>query len=137
MTRNSKEAGARGSLQADSRRRTGSLGERAAERHLRDAGMGIVARGFRFRGGEIDLIARDGEELVFVEVKTRTSEDFGDPAESVTRAKQRKLFHAAAFFLQSRGLMQHPCRFDVISIRLGKDGCSKLDHLQDAFRPGS
>jgi putative endonuclease len=96
--------------------------------------MGIVARGFRFRGGEIDLIARDGEELVFVEVKTRSSEDFGNPVESVTRGKRRKLIQAASFYLQSRGILQHPCRFDVISIRLGSDGTSKLEHLQDAFQ---
>jgi putative endonuclease len=98
--------------------------------------MGIVARGFRFKGGEIDLIARDGEELVFVEVKTRTSEEFGSPAESVTRAKRRKLLQAASFYLQSHGILQHPCRFDVISVRLGSDGCSNVEHLQDAFRPG-
>jgi putative endonuclease len=96
--------------------------------------MGIVARGFRFRGGEIDLIARDGEELVFVEVKTRTSEDFGNPAESVTRAKRRKLLQAASFYLQTRGILQHPCRFDVILVRLGRDGGSRLEHLRDAFR---
>jgi len=96
--------------------------------------MGIVARGFRYRGGEIDLIARDGAELVFVEVKTRTSGEFGSPAEAVTRAKRRKLLLAASSFLQSRGIMQHPCRFDVISILLASDGSSRLEHLQDAFR---
>ena len=134
MTRNSREAGPGISVPADPRRRLGNLGERAAERHLRAAGLTIVARGFRFRGGEIDLIARDGEELVFVEVKTRTSEDFGNPTESVTRAKRRKLLQAASFYLQSRGLMQQPCRFDVVAIRLGRDGISSLEHLQDAFR---
>ena len=134
MTRSSSEAGPGVSEPADPRRRRGDLGERAAERHLRAAGMEIVARGVRFKGGEIDLIARDGEELVFVEVKTRTSEDFGNPAESVTRSKRRKLLQAASFYLQSRGIMQHPCRFDVIAIRLGRDGSSTLEHLQDAFR---
>ena len=119
---------------SDPRRRTGNLGERAAEKYLRDAGMGIVDRGYRFRGGEIDLIVRDGTELVFVEVKTRTSQEFGNPAEAVTRAKRRKLLQAASSYLQSRGMMQHPCRFDVISILLGSDGSSRLEHLRDAFR---
>jgi putative endonuclease len=134
MMRSSREAGSGVSIPADPRRRRGNLGERKAERHLRAAGMGIEARGFRFRGGEIDLIARDGDELVFVEVKTRTSEDFGNPAESVTRAKRRRLLQAASFYLQSRGLMQQPCRFDVVAIRLESDGSSKLEHLKDAFR---
>ena len=114
MMRNSERFGRAVSEPGDPRRSTGILGEAVAERHLRSAGMRILARGFRFRGGEIDLIAQDGEDLVFVEVKTRTTEEFGSPAESVTPAKRRKLVQAASFYLQSRGACQHPCRFDVI-----------------------
>jgi putative endonuclease len=134
MTRSSRGPGPAASGKADLRRQRGDLGERAAEKYLRGAGMGIIARGFRFRGGEIDLIARDGDELVFVEVKTRSSDDFGNPVESVTRGKRRKLIQAASFYLQSRGIPQHPCRFDVISIRLLSGGASRLEHLQDAFQ---
>jgi putative endonuclease len=122
------------SERVDPRRLKGSRGEEAAECYLRRAGMKVVERGFRFRGGEIDLIAREGEEWVFVEVKTRTSEDFGSPAESVTPRKRRKILLAASSFLQSRGAWDQPCRFDVISIRLAVDGALRLEHLRDAFR---
>src|SRR5215471_16594282 len=118
----------------DPRRVLGNHGERTAERHLRQAGMGIVAKGFRYRGGEIDLIARDGSELVFVEVKTRTSIDFGNPEDSITRGKRRKLLRTATYYLQSHGILHHPCRFDVISIRIDAQGKSLLEHLRDAFR---
>ena len=96
--------------------------------------MSILERGFRFRGGEIDLIAREGCELVFVEVKTRTSGEFGDPVEAVTPSKRRRLLQAASFYLKIRGAWQHPCRFDVICVRLEKDGTTRVEHLRDAFR---
>ena len=118
----------------DPRRILGDRGENAAERQLRKAGMDILARGFRYRGGEIDLIARDGSELVFVEVKTRTSDDFGNPEESVTWVKRRKILRTATYYLQSRSALEQPCRFDVISIRVDAQGDPVLEHLRDAFR---
>src|SRR5262245_47709910 len=133
MTRSSRAAGLSLGEPQDPRRITGTKGERAAEHFLRRAGMKIVARGFRFRGGEIDLIAREGEELVFVEVKTRTSRTFGSPQESVTSLKRRKIVRAASAYLQSAGAWEHPCRFDVISVHLGNDGEVELEHLRDAF----
>jgi putative endonuclease len=134
MTKSSKNVPPPPSPSPDLRRLKGALGEQAAERYLRRAGMEIVARSFRFRGGEIDLIAREGEEWVFVEVKTRASDDFGSPVESVTLLKRRKILLAASSFLQRRAAWTHPCRFDVISIRLQGDGSMRLEHLRDAFR---
>ena len=123
-----------GVARRDPRRALGDRGENAAERQLRKAGMDILARGFRYRGGEIDLIARDGVELVFVEVKTRSSADFGDPEESITWAKRRKILRTATYYLQSRRALEQPCRFDVVSIRIDPQGDEVLEHLRDAFR---
>ena len=119
---------------SDPRRITGILGEKAAERHLAAGGMRILKRGFRFRGGEVDLIAKDDRELVFVEVKTRTPGDFGHPAEAVTFAKRRKILQAASMYLKSRGAWQHPCRFDVISVWVEGHKVTRLEHVRDAFR---
>ena len=118
----------------DPRRILGDRGENVAERHIRKAGMAILAKGFRHRGGEIDLIAQDGIEVVFVEVKTRSSDGFGNVEDSVTWHKRRKLIRTAAYYLQTRRALQQPCRFDVISIRVDDEGNPALEHLRDAFR---
>jgi len=118
----------------DPRRLVGDQGERSAERYLQRLGMRILERGYRFRGGEIDLVARDGAELVFVEVKTRTSRDFGDPSEAVTARKRRRIIHAASCYLKAHGAWQHPCRFDVVSVHLETNGQVLVEHLRDAFR---
>src|SRR4051812_21291586 len=89
----------------------GDRGERVAARHLRRQGLGIILRGYRTPLGEIDLIARDGPTLVFVEVKARRQ---GEPAEAVTPEKQRRLTLAALEFLKRHGLLEQPSRFDVV-----------------------
>lgn len=91
----------------------GDRGEREASRYLRRQGLRVLTRGYRTTAGEIDLIARDGDTLVFVEVKTRRS---GVPAEAVTSAKQRRLTLAALHFLNRHHLLECRCRFDVVSI---------------------
>lgn len=103
------------------RRRSGwntAFGE-AAESYaaglLEAAGLVLQARRYRVRGGEIDLIARDGTELVFVEVKARRGDAFGQAAESVGRQKQRRLLVAARRYLSESGF-RGPCRFDVITV---------------------
>jgi putative endonuclease len=109
----------------------GDRGERAAARYLRRAGMRIVTRGYDTLWGEIDLVARDGEIVVFIEVKTRRT---GVPAEAVTPEKQRRLTMAALHFLRSHDLLQQRCRFDVVAIVWADDRRPpRIEHIRDAF----
>ena len=119
----------------DPRRRLGDAGEAAAERWLRSAGLVIVARGFRARCGEIDLVARDGPVVVFVEVKTRTQGAFGRPAEAVTSVKRGRIARVASLFLARTGWGEKACRFDVVEVVPVGTGW-RVRHLADAFRPG-
>lgn len=107
----------------------GAAKEELARRYLETRGLRLVARNFRCRRGEIDLIMRDGDCLAFVEVRYRRSERFGTPAESVDPAKQRRILETARHYLQ-----RHPtslaCRFDVLAIT----GIGCIEWLQDAFQ---
>jgi putative endonuclease len=109
----------------------GDRGEREAARHLKRKGFKILLRGYRITQGEIDLIARDGDVLVFVEVKSRRQ---GAPAEAVTPEKQRRLSLAALHFLKQHGLLDQRCRFDVVAIVWpeGREPRS-IEHLTNAF----
>src|SRR5213592_3538437 len=101
----------------------GELGEKLAARYLRKHGYKVLCRNFRGRtGGEIDIVCRDGDTLVFVEVKTRTREDFGRPVEAVNAAKRKLISRGALAWLQ---LLDNPdilVRFDVVEIVLAEDG---------------
>lgn len=110
----------------------GAAAEDFALRYLEARGLRLVARNFRCRAGELDLILRDGEQLVFVEVRSRRYSQFGTPAESVTRTKQQKLLRAAAFYLQ-RQRLDLPCRFDVVAILQAGDA-PQVEWIQDAFQ---
>ena len=119
----------------DPRHRLGSLGEEAAARALRKAGLKILERRFRVRAGEIDLIAKLGELIVFVEVKTRRGTDFGYPAEAVTATKRRRLARVALHYLTRHGWLDRPSRFDVVEVIAGGDEVRSVRHFEDAFRP--
>lgn len=93
----------------------GREAEALAARLLEDAGLEIIARNFRCRHGEIDLIAREGETIVFCEVRFRRGEAYGGAAESITARKQARIAAAARFFLIARP--ESPCRFDVLLLR--------------------
>jgi len=108
----------------------GDAEERAAE-FLAGKGLSILARNFRTRFGEIDLVASDGEVLVFVEVRLRSSDLFGDAAASVTETKQRRIASAARAYL-SQLRREPPCRFDVIALDGGKP-----TWLRAAFETGA
>ncbi len=112
----------------------GQLGEAAALKYLRRQGYKILARGDRIGRGELDLVALDGRTIVFVEVKTRASNDAGQPAEAVDRDKQRRLTQLAVTFLKRYGLLEYSARFDVIGITWPA-GQSRpmIEHLQNAF----
>jgi putative endonuclease len=101
--------------------------EQAALAHLRRHGLALVEANFRCKGGEIDLVMRDGDSLVFVEVRQRASRDHGGAAASITPAKIRRLARAAQYYLLRFPALP-PCRFDVIAI----DG-GHLDWLRNAI----
>ena len=114
----------------------GDRGERAAARYLRRQGFKILARQHANRLGEIDLIALDGDCVVFVEVKTRRTESAGLPVEAVTPDKQRQLTRLALAWLKQHKLLEHRARFDVVAI-LWPDGSRKpeITHYRNAFEP--
>ncbi len=117
----------------DSRRDLGFRGEEAAARFLEAGGYEILARNVRLGRCELDIVARDGARLVFVEVKTRSGEGYGRPAEAVTPAKQRRIVQAALLFLQREGLQPAELRFDVVEVRWRRDGAALLTHIPHAF----
>ncbi|MBP7828837.1 MAG: YraN family protein [Kiritimatiellae bacterium] len=119
----------------DKRHRAGRWGEKQAERHLRGLGFRILARRFRVgRRDELDLIARDGDTLVFVEVKTRASEDFGAPIASVKDGKRHALSRAAVRYLSRLRRKPGYFRFDVVEV-IGKEGegAPHIRHTPNAF----
>jgi len=98
-----------------SRQRTGEAAEQQALTHLRQQGLQLLERNYRCQGGEIDLIMREGDTVVFVEVRARAGTSYGGAAASVTPAKQRRLILAAQRWLQMQASTP-PCRFDVIAL---------------------
>ncbi len=113
--------------------RLGKSGEDLACHELRRRGYAIVARRYRTRVGEIDIVARDGAILVFVEVKTRRSLRFGHPAEAITVHKQAKLRAMARDFLFRAALGDCPCRFDVVTVTLLPSCPPKIELFTAAF----
>ncbi len=111
----------------------GQEGEILAVDYLRKKGYKILWQNWRYRHKEVDIIAFDGEELVIVEVKLRSTDYFGDPSEAVTRKKQRFLIEAAEAYLDTRD-DEPEVRFDIVSIVAGNGGPS-IDHITDAFNP--
>jgi len=110
----------------------GRIGEDLACGELEKRGYVVLERRYRRRGGEIDVIARDGETMVFVEVKAREGKDFGDAAESVTPRKRRRMTHVALDYLARQHIKECPCRFDVVSIHMG-NGLPVIEVYQNAF----
>ncbi len=111
----------------------GAEGEEIACRHLSGLGYRLLARNFRCRSGEIDVIVRDGATVVFVEVKERRGQSHGEGHEAVTFGKRRRIVRAARLYAASRGLGDdHPVRFDVVSIDW-RDGQAAVRHDRGAF----
>ena len=106
----------------------GRAGELKAKKFLKKQGYKILEQNFSTRIGEIDIIAKDGDILVFVEVKTRTNEDFGLPSEAVTARKRQKYGLVASEYILKNDLVDPPCRFDVVEVEEGK-----VNLIKDAF----
>ncbi len=119
----------------DPRHQRGLEGERLAERHLRRLGLTFVTRRFRTSAGELDLVFREKQTIVFVEVKTQRDDRLIDPQERVTRSKRQRLLRAARAFLVARRWTDRPLRFDVVSVLLPDSGPPTIRHDPDAFAP--
>ena len=111
----------------------GNLGEDAAAKFLEAKGYEIVARNFRIRSAEIDIIAQIDNVIVFVEVKARSSIRYGLPSEAVNLRKQKKIIEAAAVFLQDENFCECACRFDVVEIFLRGQIVEEINHIENAF----
>jgi putative endonuclease len=123
----------RGSLAMTHARVTlGKTGEDLACRELKRRGYAILARRYRRRRGEIDIIARDGQTIVFVEVKARESREFGNAAEAVTALKRHRVTELAVDYMMRHHLADCPCRFDVVSIHFDA-GVPVVEVIQNAF----
>ncbi len=110
----------------------GVEGEWAAARFLESRGYRIVAKNHRCRGGEIDLVAEQGELTCFVEVRARRSLNLGTPAATVTRKKQRRIVLAATDYLAAVGGPERALRFDVVAVHLARNG-ARCEHIPGAF----
>lgn len=113
----------------------GAAGESAAAAWLEAHGYRVLARNVRSRAGEIDLIARQADLVIFVEVKSRTTAAFGHPAEAIMGQKQRRIARLASAYLQVHRLDRCAVRFDAMAVRLGPGGeVLEIEHIPDAFR---
>ena len=119
-------------VRGDRRRLFGQHGEQRAAQFLQSLGYTIVDRNYRCPRGEIDLVARDKETIVFVEVRTHRSQEFGNPLASVNKRKQRQIAMTALHYLSRFQLHDHAARFDVIGI-MGEGDSAQLTHIKEAF----
>ena len=117
----------------NARQALGAHGERLAEANLVAQGMVVVDRNWRCPDGEVDLILRDGDAVVFCEVKTRRTATYGPPAAAVAGAKARRLRRLAARWLATTRVRPSDVRFDVVAIVLGPDDAAAVDHIRAAF----
>lgn len=112
----------------------GDAGEKAAVRYLKQQGFRIVTRNYENRAGEIDVIAIEGQTLVFIEVKTRRSERTGHPLEAVDASKQQQILRAAQVYLKERDLLRQTVRYDVIGLVWPEDQKQpEIHHVRSAF----
>jgi putative endonuclease len=112
--------------------RTGKLGEDLAVAHLQKAGYQIIAQNYRCLYGEVDIVARDGDTIVFVEVKSRKSETFGEPQEAVGPEKRKKLSRISLHYLQQKQLETFNARFDVMAVKMSPEG-NRINLIRNAF----
>jgi putative endonuclease len=114
------------------RNRRGREAEGLAAAHLTGLGWAVIARNHRCPAGEVDLVCRAGEELHFVDVRSRTGEEYGGPEESVGRRKARRVVAAATDWAEANGGLCRPIRFDVVAVTFG-EGAPRIAVFRDAF----
>ena len=111
----------------------GKFGEDCAAKFLEAKGYTIIAKNFRIRSAEIDIIAKLDNVIVFVEVKARSDIRHGLPSEAVTLRKQKKIIEAASVFLQDETFSEYACRFDVVEVYLNGERGTEINHIENAF----
>ncbi|OGU59673.1 MAG: YraN family protein [Ignavibacteria bacterium RBG_13_36_8] len=115
------------------KKQLGNLGEELAVKYLTKKGYEILERNYRYERGEIDIIAKDKDILVFIEVKTRENLEYGYPEESVTKGKQKQIRKVAEAYLWEKDIKGQECRIDVIAILLQDQGKPVIKHIENAF----
>ncbi|HAP37065.1 MAG TPA: YraN family protein [Bacteroidetes bacterium] len=115
-----------------SQRVIGKTGEEVAANYLKQNGYEILEQNYYYNHGEIDIVAKEGNALVFVEVKSRRSTKFGEPEESVTPKKQQLLRRTAEGYVTEKNIGEMDCRFDVVSVMM-KNGKEECKILKDCF----
>jgi putative endonuclease len=112
----------------------GKWGERWCEKFLKQKGLKTLTRNYACKAGEIDLIMVDSDRsIVFVEVKTRTDEEFAPTEAVVTKPKMDKMAHTARYFLTAHEIQNRPYRFDIVTVTLGHRGPAQIRHYKNAF----
>lgn len=125
-----------GTVRAAGHLTLGRAGEDAALAHILDLGWIVLARNWRYRQLELDIVAEDGDVLVFVEVKTRRSRHLAGADEVLSPAKRARLARAACAWLSASGLWERPCRFDLLTVIMNPDGplaVLEIEHLRHVF----
>ena len=117
----------------DNRQNLGETGEAIASKFLEKNGYTILAQNYRRRFGEIDIIAREGDNLVFIEVKTRTGVSHGHPLDAITFKKQKQISKVAQCYLAEKNLFDTAARFDVISVIISKNSPVNIEVVTNAF----
>ena len=120
----------------DPRHRRGLAGEKEAIAYLKSQGWTVMDHRFTMGRLEVDIIARRGALVAFVEVKTRRGTAFGSPLEAVTWAKRREIVRVARAWVDRYGKPHDVFRFDVIAVHASRSGADRIEHVEDAFRPG-
>lgn len=128
-----RKTSARSPRASSAKDRLGRVGERAAVRYLKRKGYRVLSRNERFARGELDIVALDGETLVFVEVKTRRSGQDGGPVGAVTPAKQRTILALSDAYVARHRLHDRARRFDIVALVWPDGGKPTMEHLVDAF----
>ena len=119
---------------SDERKRTGAIGEEQALKYLVRQGYEVLEQNHRCAAGEIDIVAREGSFLAFVEVRTKRSRQFGTPEESITPAKQAKLIELAETYIQEHESTTADWRIDVVAVELGNNGqVSRIELIRNAL----
>jgi len=118
---------------ADKRQKLGKSGERIASAYLQKNGYIILSKNYRRKCGEIDIIARQGDYLVFIEVKTRTTTSHGHPLEAVTQRKQKQISKVAQYYLAENNLFDTAARFDVVAVTILNNGRIQVELIPSAF----
>lgn len=118
---------------SESTKEKGDKGEKLATMYLENKGYTILEHNYRFDKAEVDIVAHNGREFIFVEVKLRTNLNYGHPEDAVTDEKKKQILKAAEAWLYERKLDGSPARFDVVSILKKSDTEHKIKHFENAF----